>query len=109
MVVSVFALANAGVRLSGIDLADALASSVALGVSIGTLAGKTVGISLFAYLAVRLGIGKLPADTSWGQILGLGVLGAIGFTVSLFITGLAFNDPVLSDLSKIGGRSFPSL
>lgn len=45
----------------------------------------------------------------WGQILGLGVLGAIGFTVSLFITGLAFNDPVLSDLSKIGGRSFPSL
>jgi NhaA family Na+:H+ antiporter len=102
VVVPLFALANVGVRLSGIDLADAITSSVALGVSIGLLAGKTVGIVLFAYLAVRLGVGTLPNGTTWGHIFGLAVLGGIGFTVSLFITGLAFSDPALSDLSKIG-------
>jgi NhaA family Na+:H+ antiporter len=102
VVVPLFALANVGVRLSGIDLADAITSSVALGVSIGLVAGKALGILLFAYLAVRLGVGKLPMATTWSQIAGLAVLGGIGFTVSLFITGLAFQDPVLTDLSKIG-------
>ncbi|MCK5440095.1 MAG: Na+/H+ antiporter NhaA [Gemmatimonadetes bacterium] len=102
VVVPLFALANVGVQMSGIDLTDAITSSVALGVSIGLVAGKAIGIVLFAYLAVRLGIARLPSATSWGHILGLAVLGGIGFTVSLFITGLAFDDPLLSDLSRIG-------
>ncbi|NIN13143.1 MAG: sodium:proton antiporter, partial [Gemmatimonadales bacterium] len=102
VVVPLFALANAGVRLAGIDLAEAVTSSVALGVTVGLVAGKTAGITLFAYVAVRLGIGKLPNGTTWGHIVGLAVLGGIGFTVSLFITRLAFMDPVLRDLSKIG-------
>ncbi len=102
VVVPLFALANAGVRLAGIDLAEAVTSSVALGVTVGLVAGKTAGITLFAYVAVRLGVGKLPTGTTWGHIVGLAVLGGIGFTVSLFITGLAFTDPVLRDLSKIG-------
>jgi len=102
VVIPLFALANVGVRLSGIDLTDAITSSVALGVSIGLVAGKMVGIVLFAYLAVRLGIGRLPRGTTWRHIVGLAALGGIGFTVSLFITGLAFDDPLLSDLSRIG-------
>ena len=88
--------------MSGIDLTDAITSSVALGVSIGLVAGKAIGIVLFAYLAVRLGIARLPRATTWGHIVGLAVLAGIGFTVSLFITGLAFDDPLLSDLSRIG-------
>ena len=67
-----------------------------------TLGRKRLSVSLFTYLAVRLGIGKLLIETSWSQVQGLGVLGGIGFTVSLFITGLAFNDPALIDLSKVG-------
>ncbi len=98
----VFALANAGVRFEGIDLVEALTSPVALGVAVGLLVGKIAGISAFAVLAVRIGLGRLPRSTTWNHVLGLAALAGIGFTVSLFVTGLAFNDPGLADLAKIG-------
>jgi len=102
LIVPLFALANAGVRFGGVDIVDALTSPVALGVAIGLLVGKIVGISAFTALAVRLGLGRLPRHATWTHMFGLAALAGIGFTVSLFVTGLAFNDPVLTDLAKIG-------
>ena len=102
LIVPLFALANAGVRFEGINLVDALTSPVALGVAVGLLAGKIIGISAFTALAVRLGLGRLPRHTTWTHIYGVSALAGIGFTVSLFITGLAFSDPGLTDLAKIG-------
>ncbi len=102
LIVPLFALANAGVKFGGIDLFDALTSPVALGVAVGLLVGKIVGISSFTALAVRFGLGRLPRHTTWTHIFGLAGLAGIGFTVSLFVTGLAFTDPALTDLAKIG-------
>ena len=64
--------------------------------------GKTIGISLFTWLAVRTGLGRLPPNTTWRHIVGLAALAGIGFTVSLFITNLAFADQDLGDLARIG-------
>jgi NhaA family Na+:H+ antiporter len=102
VIVPVFALANAGVDFRAISLTEALGSSVAVGVAVGLVAGKILGITGFTYAAVKLGLGKLPAGTGWAHIVGLSALAGIGFTVSLFITGLAFNDPHLTDLAKVG-------
>ncbi|MGH8948570.1 MAG: Na+/H+ antiporter NhaA, partial [Acidimicrobiia bacterium] len=102
VVVPLFALANAGVDFRGVDIVDALTSSVALGVAAGLVVGKTVGISLFAFIAVRTGIGRLPAGTGWTHVVGLAAVGGIGFTVALFVASLAFIDPTLNDLAKVG-------
>jgi NhaA family Na+:H+ antiporter len=102
VVVPIFALANAGVRFAGIDLVEAATHPVALGVAVGLLAGKIVGISAFAWAAVRLGWGRLPRLTSWRHVIGLAAIAGIGFTVSLFVTGLAFDDAMLADRAKTG-------
>ncbi len=106
VIVPLFALANAGVRFTGIELVEETTSAVSLGVALGLVVGKTIGITAFTYLAVRLGLGKLPKRTSWQQIFGLAALAGIGFTVSLFITELAFteglNAAVYTDRAKIG-------
>ena len=102
VVVPIFALANAGVRFEGIALGSALTSDVALGVSVGLLVGKTIGISLFSWLAVRLRVGTLPAAVTWRQITGLAMVAGIGFTVSLFVAGLSFADAATTDLAKTG-------
>jgi NhaA family Na+:H+ antiporter len=103
LVVPVFALANAGVSFEGVDFGEALTHPVALGVGIGLLVGKTVGISLFAWLAVRLGLGRLPRHAEWKHIVGVAAIAGIGFTVALFVTALAFADaPLLADEAKIG-------
>ncbi|MGZ5384785.1 MAG: Na+/H+ antiporter NhaA [Acidimicrobiia bacterium] len=102
LIVPLFALANAGVKFGDIELLDAITSPVALGVALGLLVGKIVGISAFTALAVRLGLGRLPRHTTWRHIFGLAALAGIGFTVSLFVTGLAFMDPALTNLAKIG-------
>ncbi len=95
-------MANAGIRFAEIDLAAALTHPVAVGVALGLLVGKTVGISLFAVGAVRLGVARLPAGTGWRHVVGVAALAGIGFTVSLFIAGLAFTDPALADRAKLG-------
>ncbi len=102
VIVPVFALANAGVRFGWNDLTSAFSESVTLGVLLGLVIGKPLGIMAFSLLAVRLGIAKQPAGATWPQILGVGMLGGIGFTVALFVTELAFEPGVLADQAKIG-------
>jgi NhaA family Na+:H+ antiporter len=100
--VPLFALANSGVRFAGTDLAAAVTHPVALGTALGLLGGKLVGISAFTWLAVRLGWGRLPKHTTWRHLAGVAAVAGIGFTVALFIAGLAFTDPVLADRAKLG-------
>lgn len=102
LIVPLFALANAGVRFAGVDLVEAATHPVALGVTFGLLVGKTAGISAFAWLAVRLKLGVLPRLVTWRHIVGLAAVAGIGFTVSLFVTGLAFEHPELADRAKTG-------
>jgi NhaA family Na+:H+ antiporter len=104
VVVPLFALANAGVRFADFEngVVDALTSPVTLGVGLGLLVGKLVGISVATWLAVRTGLGKLPTQTGWSQIVGLAALAGIGFTVSMFVTELAFTEAALADSAKVG-------
>jgi NhaA family Na+:H+ antiporter len=92
VVLPLFALANAGVRLSTETIQQALTSAASTGIFVGLTAGKPLGIVLFAFLAVRLGLARQLAGVRWSQMVGVGLLGGIGFTVSLFISGLAFSD-----------------
>ena len=89
-ILPLFALANAGIALGGVGL-DALMEPVTLGVILGLFAGKPIGVVLFVGMAVLLGLIKLPAEVRWGQILGVSFACGIGFTMSLFIAGLAFD------------------
>jgi NhaA family Na+:H+ antiporter len=101
-IVPLFALANAGIELDGGVLRDALSSRVTAGVALGLMLGKPAGILLFAWLAVRLRLAALPAGVRWAQVAAAGMIAGIGFTVSLFIGGLAFKDGALVDQAKIG-------
>lgn len=102
VVVPIFAFANAGVMISGDALSGALGDPVLLGVALGLLVGKVVGVAGATWLAVRFGLGRLPRRTTWHHIVGLGLLAGIGFTVALFVTALAFEDPGFTDSAKIG-------
>jgi NhaA family Na+:H+ antiporter len=102
LIVPLFALANAGVDLSRGAVADAAASPVSLGIVLALVVGKPVGIALCSLAAVRTGIAALPRGVRWGQILGAGMIAGIGFTVSIFISELAFTDQALVDEAKIG-------
>ena len=102
LIIPVFALANAGVELSGDALSEALRSPVTIGVVTGLVVGKIVGVVSFTWLAVRLGWCELPRGATWAQILGIGGVAGIGFTVSLFITNLAFESAEMADQAKIG-------
>ena len=102
MIVPIFALANAGVSLRGIDLVDSLTSRVALGVALGLVAGKAIGVTGFSWLVVKLGWGRLPSGVGWRHMIGTALLAGIGFTVALFIAELAYTDHAIIDLSKIG-------
>jgi NhaA family Na+:H+ antiporter len=100
-IMPVFALANAGLPLGG-DIGKALASPVAFGIVVGLGLGKQLGITLFAWLAVKLGVSELPNGINWRHVYGAGWLAGIGFTMSLFITDLAFSDGTLGDAAKLG-------
>jgi NhaA family Na+:H+ antiporter len=100
-VVPVFALANAGVDLSGGIVGDAAGSRISAGVALGLLVGKPLGILVFSWLAVRLRLAELPANVGFVHVLGAGILGGIGFTVSLFVTGLAFSNEAFVAESKV--------
>jgi NhaA family Na+:H+ antiporter len=102
-----FALANAGVELSGGIFSFPL-PDVALGIFFGLLCGKPIGIFLFSFLAVKTKIAELPKATTWLQVLALGIIAGIGFTMSIFIDGLAFEDQNLINIGKaaILGTSF---
>ncbi len=100
-IMPLFALANAGVVL-GEGFTSTLLNPVSLGIVAGLLLGKQLGITLFAWLAVKSGISELPGGVSWLHIYGASWLAAIGFTMSLFITDLAFADSPLLDVAKVG-------
>ena len=102
LIVPVFALANAGVDFRSADVGDALGSSLTIGIILGLVVGKFVGILGLSYLAVRFGLTELPDGLDWRHIAGASFLGGIGFTMALFIAGLAFDDPVMLDRAKIG-------
>jgi len=90
-ILPVFALANAGVAIEG-GVTAMLVEPIGLGVVLGLVLGKQVGVTLFAWLAVRLGLADLPEDVRWTQLYGVAWLAGIGFTMSLFIAGLAFGE-----------------
>ncbi len=101
IVLPVFALANAGIRLSG-DLSAVIGSPLVLGVAAGLVIGKTVGILGSTWLAVKLRVADLPRGVRWGQVLGVGLLGGIGFTMALFVSQLAFSDAAQREAAKLG-------
>ena len=102
VVVPLFALANAGVALSGDAVADAATSRITLGIVAGLLVGKFVGITGAVLLATRTRVATLPPGVTAGAVAGMALLAGIGFTVSLFVTGLAFDDVALQDEAKLG-------
>jgi NhaA family Na+:H+ antiporter len=101
VVMPVFALANAGVTLDA-DVGAMLVNPVAMGVILGLLLGKPVGIVLSSWLAIRGGLAALPEVVSWSHLWAVGFLAGIGFTMSLFITGLAFPHGASSMSAKVG-------
>jgi Na+/H+ antiporter NhaA len=102
VVIPLFGLANAGVALDGATLRAALTSSVTLGVFTGLVVGNAVGISVLAGVALRTGLGSLPGRVRYGHLVGGAVLAGIGFTIALFITDLAFDDPLLRREATVG-------
>lgn len=102
VVVPVFALANAGIVLDGASLQAAADSRVTLGIVAGLVVGKPLGLVLGAALAVRLGLSRRPPGVGWVHLAGLGGIAGIGFTISLFVTSLAFDDPALLAAAKVG-------
>jgi NhaA family Na+:H+ antiporter len=100
-IVPVFALANAGVAVGG-DIGATMTSPITLGIILGLLFGKQIGILAFSWMAARIGLAALPQGVRWRQIWGVSVLCGIGFTMSLFIAGLALTEPVLLDSAKVG-------
>jgi NhaA family Na+:H+ antiporter len=101
-ILPLFALSNAGLSLSADSSGSAVASPVAIGVFAGLVLGKPLGIAVFSWLAVRLGVASLPTGVTWPMIGATGIVAGIGFTMSLFIAGLAFANADLLDAAKFG-------
>jgi Na+:H+ antiporter, NhaA family len=102
LILPVFALANAGVDFRGADLLDSLAQPITLGIALGLVLGKFIGIGAFSGLAVGLGIARLPSQVRWSHLLGAAWLAGIGFTMSLFISQLGFTEPEQLEQAKVG-------
>lgn len=101
IIVPIFAFANAGVSLGGITLAD-LAQPLPLGIALGLILGKQIGVMGATIALVKLGFAKLPQGVNWAQIYGVSALAGIGFTMSLFIGGLSFADPDQMNAVRLG-------
>jgi NhaA family Na+:H+ antiporter len=100
-IVPIFGFANAGVSFKGVTM-DVLGDSITMGIAAGLLFGKLIGVLGTVAFLVKLDFADLPAQASWGQMIGVALLCGIGFTMSLFIGLLAFGDPVVQDRVKIG-------
>ncbi|MGV1753420.1 Na+/H+ antiporter NhaA [Agrobacterium sp. CG674] len=101
VIVPIFGFANAGVSFAGISM-SVFSENLTTGIAAGLLLGKLVGVFGTVVLLVKLGLADLPAQASWGQVAGTALLCGIGFTMSLFIGLLAFDDPAVQDRVKIG-------
>ena len=102
VIIPIFALCNAGVVLSSEALRSAAGSSVTWGVGVGLVVGKTIGVAGAAMLAIALGVAIRPRGATNLHILGIAMAAGIGFTVALFVTGLAFDAPDVQDQAKVG-------
>lgn len=100
LIVPLFALANAGVVVNA-EAVQNLLNPVSLGIILGLVVGKPLGITLFSWLVVRIGLADLPTGVSWPQLFSASWLAGIGFTMSLFIAGAAFEDAALLDTAKL--------
>lgn len=101
LIVPVFGFANAGVSFDGMGI-DSLTAPIPLGIALGLFLGKQLGVFGFAWLAIRAGLASMPRHASFAQLYGVALLCGIGFTMSLFIGALAFNDAATIDATKIG-------
>lgn len=99
-ILPIFALANTAIVFSG-DITQTFTENNSLGIALGLIVGKPLGIFLLTFLAVTFGLCKLPTDLNWKSILGVGLLGGIGFTMSIFITLLAFDNETIINNSKL--------
>jgi NhaA family Na+:H+ antiporter len=102
VIIPIFALANAGVSVIDIDVSALFSTHIAIGVALGLLIGKVAGVVGFTWLAVKLKIAPFPTGMNTRNLFGLGLLASIGFTMSLFVTSLAFDDEVFRTQAKIG-------
>ncbi len=100
LIVPLFAFANAGIFIDH-QLLNQVFEPISLGIILGLFLGKPLGIYLFAFVGVRLGFAQKPIDVCWTQILGIGFLGGIGFTMSFFVSQLAFSDAAVLSLAKV--------
>ncbi|MDA8414726.1 MAG: Na+/H+ antiporter NhaA [Desulfobacteraceae bacterium] len=100
IILPLFVLTNTGISLAG-DWMQDLTTVNSLGIFAGLFVGKPLGIGLFSFLAVKMGVSRLPGDVTWKHIIGAGFLGGIGFTMSIFITLLAFGNPYMVQVSKV--------
>ena len=100
LILPIFALANAGIILS-LETTRRLLDPISLGIILGLVVGKPVGITLVSWVAVRMGIAEKPRGVSWPLFFGVSCLAGIGFTMSIFITNSAFNDPALQEVAKL--------
>ncbi|MCU0324575.1 MAG: Na+/H+ antiporter NhaA [Spirosomaceae bacterium] len=100
IVLPIFALANTAIGIDG-NLSEIITQNYSIGIALGLIIGKPVGISLMTFIGYKLGFCKLPTDLSWDKIIGVGFLGGIGFTMSIFITLLAFDDPIIINNTKL--------
>ena len=101
LVLPLFGLANAGLSLAGLGL-SAFLDPVPLGIALGLVVGKPLGVLAAAFILVRLGLARLPAEAGWQHVAGVSMLCGIGFTMSLFIANLAFADPHLVEEARLG-------
>jgi len=99
IILPVFALANTAIVISG-GIGQTLTQNYSIGIALGLIVGKPLGIFLLTFLAVALGLCKLPADLNWKSIVGVGFLGGIGFTMSIFITLVAFDNATIINNAK---------
>lgn len=102
VVMPVFALANAGVSFAGLDVSSVFSTNVALGVALGLFLGKPLGIAFSAWALMRLRVVPVTSELTWRRIVGLGFLASIGFTMSMFISTLAFTDNTMLLQAKLG-------
>lgn len=100
IILPIFALANTAIIISG-DITQTLAENYSIGIALGLIVGKPLGIFALTFAAVSFGLCKLPADLTWKNIFAVGLLGGIGFTMSIFITLLAFDNETIINNSKL--------
>jgi len=101
LILPFFALSNTGVILHGISLSEAATHTVSMGIVFGLVFGKPIGVTLFSFLAVKLQVASLPENVRWSHILGVAMLGGIGFTMSLLISNLSFSSPQILNYTKM--------